>query len=212
MVHKRRIGPLELKASDVEQKMRRCGVPARYLKSTEESIGRLFSFTVERPWAKDEELGRYNVTYQQKIVRSLFEEEALRKTSDIIGVGSYPTDQLGMVFGAAVCRRALAMGLNPLMLGLWNSPERTPIAEEPDVVVLYSIRPDSHSVRFEMCRHWMSDFGDTFIVVIVGVFGDTFQVPFFQYWPIVLLGGLVLFLVLQLAPRLFFKPNGERDA
>lgn len=73
-----------------------------------------------------------------------------------------------MIFGAAVCRRALELKLNPLMMGLWNSPNNTTIKGSPDVVVFYSIRVESHPTRLEFCRDWLSILDDTFVVVIVG--------------------------------------------
>ena len=144
------------------------GVPSKYLLSTYDDIGKVFGFTMPRPWAKDGMLKNYRTKNQNRAIKGIFEDTALADSSSVVAVGSYPTDHLGMIFGAAVCRRALEMELNPLMLNLTNFPSRTEIKETPDVVVLHNVNPDSHKSRIEVCRDWITIFDDTFIVVIVG--------------------------------------------
>lgn len=173
----RRKGPIYESSTELEKKLRVKGVPSRYLRYTADHLGRPYSFSVERPWAPEGESARYNITSQKEVIDSIFEDTALSDTSLIVGAGSYPTDHLGMIFGAAVCRRALELRLTPLMMGLWNSPSSTTIKGTPDVVVLYSIRADSHALRLEACRDWLSILDDTFIVVVVG---GTDPVTFFN--------------------------------
>lgn len=173
----RRKGPIYESSTKLEKMLRIKGVPSRYLRYSAEHVGRPYSFTVERPWAPEGEAARFNVASQKGVIESVFEDTALCDTSLIVGVGSYPTDHLGLIFGAAVCRRAAELGLNPLMMGLWNSPSNTDIKGTPDVVVLHSIRADSHSLRLEACRDWLSILDDTFIVVVVG---GTDPVTFFN--------------------------------
>lgn len=163
----RRKGPIYESSSDVERKLRLRGVPSRYLRYAAADVGRPYSFTVDRPWAPEGESARYKAAEQKEVLKSLFEGTVLRDTSYIVGAGSYPTDHLGLIFGAAICRRTLELKLNPLMMGLWNSPNNTSIKGTPDVVVLYSIRSDSHPTRLEFCRDWLSILDDTFVVVIV---------------------------------------------
>lgn len=164
----RRKGPIYESSTKVERILRLKGVPSRYLRYGEADVGRPYSFTVERPWAPEGEAARYKSGAQKELIRSVFEDTVISDTSYIVGVGSYPTDHLGMIFGAAICRRALELRLNPLMMGLWNSPLSTQIKGSPDIVVFYSIRADSHATRLEFCRDWLSILDDTFVVVIVG--------------------------------------------
>jgi hypothetical protein len=132
-----------------------------------EDVGRPYNFTVDRPWAPEGKSARYKSSEQKEVIETLFEGTVMRDTSYIVGAGSYPTDHLGLIFGAAVCRRALELKLNPLMMGMWNSPSTTSFKTSPDVVVLYSIRTDSHVARLEYCRDWLSILDDTFVVVLV---------------------------------------------
>lgn len=165
---KRRKGPLHESADELGVRLRYKGVPARYLRSKYEDLGKVFGFTMSRPWVKDGMMKSYRTKIQNRTIKGIFEDTALIDSSAVVAVGGYPTDHLGMVFGAAVCRRAMEMNLNPLMINLRSSPHNTEIKETPDVVVLHNVNPDSNKNRIEICRDWITVFDDTFIVIIVG--------------------------------------------
>ena len=177
-----RKGPIHEVANAKERKFRVRGVPSRYLRFTNDDTLALFraaavptekrnpaklrGFTYEREWAKGGQSMHVTVDRQKVVLDEIFNHEALQRTAPIVGVGTYPTDHLGIKFGAAVCRRASDLGLRPMMINTKNNPSMT-IPHEPDVVVLYNITNDCDAYKATKCRDWISNFEDTFVIVVV---------------------------------------------
>lgn len=166
----RRKGPIYRASDKLERRLRLCGVPSRYLRYGREDIVGLTGFSTEREWAPQGKLLQVRPEKQQETLNLIFEETTLADTSSVVGVGSYPTDHQGLVFGAAVCRRALELDLQPMMINARRSPREAPnlgLRYSPDVAIIHNIKKDCGSLRADACRDWLSLLDDTFLILIV---------------------------------------------
>jgi len=162
-----RKGPLYENMVQDERILRSFGVPSRYVRSKREDLGRMFSVTMDRDWVRNAESLKISVAQQNEVIEGLFAGKLLLQESLIIGVGSEPTDHCGMVFGAALCRRAYDMGLRPKMINTRRNPGEVQFNQPPDLVVFYGAKSDCNVFRADVCRDWLSFFDDTFLVMIV---------------------------------------------
>jgi hypothetical protein len=162
-----RKGAVYRNSTESERRLRLYGVPTRYWKTEESDITGFTTVTCERDWGKSKSALQLDPDGQRRTVASIFEGTALRDTSRVVVVGSEPTDDMGLVFGSAVVRRAIAMGLRPLMLSITKDPQRTEISQVPDVVVLWNVRGDSTQGRIDSSRDWLARFDDSYRILIV---------------------------------------------
>lgn len=172
----RRKGPLFDAMDDTAKYIRALGIGSRYAGAKRDDIGRVCSFTVDRPWAKNGTVLQVSVSQQKNLIDSILDGGAMTTLSTLIGVGSYPTDRMGMMFASLVCRRATELGLRAKVINLWENPSKNTL-KIPDVVIMHNVKSDSHPMRLQACRDWLTILDDVFIVVIVS---GTDPVTFFQ--------------------------------
>ena len=188
---RKREGPIYEAANKREKLLRAYGVPSRYLRyttdeyqahfrkaadpATKRNLAQLESWTYDRDWVKNAVPMNVTMDKQKQVLSAIFEDKALAETSMVVGAGTYPTDHLGLMFGAAVCRRAMDLKLRPRMINSRRSPAS--VVDTPDVVVLYNTAFDCDPIRATMCRDWINHFDDVFTVVITA---GTDPVTFFH--------------------------------
>jgi hypothetical protein len=153
--------PVYAVADKVEKRLMRAGMPSRYVKYDKEDIRgyHTLSFDVrQRDWIPSDQPTTINATRQRKKVNEILSEpDMLRYMAPVVGVGSYPTDHLGMIFANAVCKYAISLGINPLVINAWQSPRafEEKSHEKPRLVVIHNVRADATSSRMDMCRDWL---------------------------------------------------------
>lgn len=169
-----RKGPAYRASKKNERKLRVYGLPGRYWSFRDRHIRGITSFTTDRPWAPNEQPLTINPARQKAAIDKFFTTDALAVTSPVVAVGSEPTDELGLIFGAAIMSRALDLThptegrkLRPAMINVARSPAHTEINGDPDVVVFWNVKGDSAPIRTDACRDWLARFDDCFRVLIV---------------------------------------------
>jgi hypothetical protein len=164
----KRRGPAYQATGKLGKLMRVYGVPSFYWGLTDRSIGNPITFHIDREWAKEGRSQEITPSKQQKVIDEIFRGNLLKETSMVVGVGSCPTDMLGIAFGAAVVARAIELEIRPLMINICDRPEALEIQGTPDVVVFHNINSECNQGRVDACRHWLSWFDDTFVVAVLG--------------------------------------------
>jgi hypothetical protein len=163
-----RKGSVYEKAPPDDRVLRAHGLPTRYWDVTVEEGLRLADQvrTIGIPRAWRNTVHQVTAVRQRKLIaRLLTEADALRR-SQVIGVGSSPTDELGMALAAALVRRTRDLKLRPLCISMRRSPSDE-VTGEPDVVILHNMTAECHAARAHACRDWLDRFDDTLRFVIV---------------------------------------------
>lgn len=148
--------------------MRALRLPSRYWNVQEADgpalVQRLGDISSNRSWQDAQiRLRQVSVARQKKTLGQLFESNPFG--SRVIGIGSEPTDVLGMTLAAALLRRAQALRLKPLCISMAERPDA--LTGDPDVVILHNLMVDCHQMRRQICRDWLDRLDDSFRIVVV---------------------------------------------
>jgi len=163
-----RKGPVYRDASPDDRLLRAHGLPTRYWEVTVEDgkalAEKVRTIGIPRAWRNT--VHQVTAPRQRKLITELLTDAAALRRSRVIGIGSTPTDELGMALAAALVKRTRELKLRPLCLSMRRNPSEE-IAGEPDVVILHNMTADCHPSRAHVCRDWLERFDDTprFVVV-----------------------------------------------
>lgn len=162
-----RKGPVYREAPQDDRVLRAHGLPTRYWDVTVEEGQRLAEQvrTIGIPRAWRNTVHQVTAVRQRKLIASLLTDRDALRRSQVIGIGSSPTDELGMALAAAIVRRARDLKLRPLCISMRRGLED--VSVEPDVVILHNMTAECHAARAHLCRDWLDRFDDTLRFVVV---------------------------------------------
>jgi hypothetical protein len=162
----RRKGPIFNSACELGRSLMVAGVPGRYWKIRRKDVGEPVSILYNRPWYKEGKAYQVTPAQQQQWIDDILDGHALKESAPLVAVGSEPSEDMGLLFGVAVIERALKLELKVRMISAHRIPREVE-GNIPDVCVLYNIAANASPFRLDVCREWIAELDDVFLVMIV---------------------------------------------
>ncbi len=140
------------------------GVPARYHDVARDFTGDVRGFSMDQKWRNDKKCLQIGVPKQREVMARLLNNPPRQ---GVVGIGTVPTDSIGMAFAATVVRSWIQRdrSARASMIDLAGPPDK----QRPSgLTVLHNVTNQSHPMRVQICRDFLVRLDGTLRIVVVG--------------------------------------------